>query len=171
MSCSVVGADYKQNSLHHNNVMCWKLSFWSKHECNTVIITIISKTFQKLKRTGITGPLHFVRQEAHICIVWQIGRHTSDWTCLCGGHNVLALPRARVPRSGFPKSIRTFTITPIHDYSDKGISPQSTYCECLSFLSAMKSCILPSPHRSVLYKCYQVRSKALCTLWVELHKM
>ena len=32
------GANYKQNSFHHNNAMCSKLVWWSKHVCNAVIL-------------------------------------------------------------------------------------------------------------------------------------
>ena len=32
------GADYKLNSWHQNNVMCWKLVCWSEHVCNAVIL-------------------------------------------------------------------------------------------------------------------------------------
>lgn len=39
------------------------------------------------------------------------------------------------------QEIRIFINTLIHDYSDKDILPRSTQCECLLFLSAMKSCI------------------------------
>lgn len=37
------GADYKQISWHHPNVMCWK-HVWSKHVCNAVIWTSLRET-------------------------------------------------------------------------------------------------------------------------------
>ena len=33
-----VRANYKQNSLRHNNVMCWKLVYWCKHVCNAMVL-------------------------------------------------------------------------------------------------------------------------------------
>lgn len=65
------GADYKQISWHHPNVMCWK-HVWSKHVCNAVIWTSLRETVTRHWTINRVQKLHHV--SLTVAVVCRKGR-------------------------------------------------------------------------------------------------